>query len=154
MPCIHTHTHTHTHLHAPPLQYGSPDPRMVARVRNLTAHAHARGLEFYIYKGDQASQFNWTRGWMELQAPGETPPYPVGNGFCPSSPWGALWDRYTRAFLEATQVHGLTLTHSYPYLYRYPHSHPHPRPRPHPPSDLTLTLALALALIRDCPLRR
>ena len=69
------------------LEYGSVDPDMIARTKNLSDYAHSRGLEFWLYKGDQSSHFNWTEGWMEIQDASEPPPHgwPNSNGFCPSS---------------------------------------------------------------------
>eukprot|EP01051_Picozoa_sp_SAG22_P033708 SAG22_NODE_14902_length_362_cov_0.638783_1_plen_120_part_11 len=72
------------------LEYGSNDPDMIARTKNLSDYAHSRGMEFWLYKGDQASHFNWTEDWMEIQDAAQPPSHgwPTGNGFCPSSQWG------------------------------------------------------------------
>lgn len=37
------------------LEYGSNDPDMIARTKNLSDYAHDKGLEFWLYKGDQSS---------------------------------------------------------------------------------------------------
>jgi hypothetical protein len=81
---------------------------MVARVKNVSDYAHAKGLELHLYKGDQSWPFDWTQPWMRIQA-SDAPPvggWPTGAGFCPSSEWGQKWVEFSRAFLEATHVDG------------------------------------------------
>ena len=93
------------------LEYGSPDPKMIARTRNLTDHAHEKALEFWLYKGDQSggTQFNWTQNWMMIHdTVGPPPPsgWSNGNGFCPSSAWGEEWMRWSQHYLTETRVDG------------------------------------------------